>query len=194
MEEMAIRRLAPGGGPGRRRADQHGPEGRWQPVHGTVSRPPRTPACRATTCRAISGARLQGGEQGPEGLRHQRHARRPDRKDRLWFFGTFRRWSANNYLGNTFALSGAQAIDDQHISDGTIRLTTQVGQKNKLSLHYDRSIKWRGHRPNNYLGVSINDPLSDVVQTTQLNYIGEIKWTSTMTNRLLAEAGCSPCR
>ena len=34
-------------------------------------------------------------------------------KDRLWFFTTFRRWSANNYLGNTFAPTGAQAIDDK---------------------------------------------------------------------------------
>ncbi|MGE5243706.1 MAG: TonB-dependent receptor [Betaproteobacteria bacterium] len=112
----------------------------------------------------------------------------PIRRDRLWFFTTFRRWSSNNYLGNTFTLAGDQAVDDQHITDATIRLTTQVSQKNKLSLHYDRSIKWRGHRPNNYIGVSINDPLSDVVQTTQLNYIGEIKWTSTVTNKLLAEA------
>ena len=109
-------------------------------------------------------------------------------KDRWWFFGTFRRWSADNYLGNTFTSTGDQAVDDQHISDGTIRLTTQVSRKNKLSLHYDRSIKFRGHRPNNYITVSTNDPLSDVVQTTQQNYIGEVKWTSTVTNRLLAEA------
>src|SRR5262249_44144413 len=33
-----------------------------------------------------------------------------------------------------------------------------------------------------------NDPISDVVQTTQSNYIGEAKWTSTATNRLLVEA------
>ena len=109
-------------------------------------------------------------------------------RDRLWFFGTYRRWSADNYLGNTFTSTGAQAIDDQHITDATIRLTTQVSKKNKLSLHYDRSIKFRGHRPNNYISVSTNDPLSDVVQTTQLNYIGEIKWTSPITNSLLAEA------
>ncbi len=112
----------------------------------------------------------------------------PIRRNRLWFFATLRRWSANNYLGNTFTLGGDQAVDDQHITDATIRLTTQVSSKNKLSLHYDRSIKWRGHRPNNYIGVSTNDPLSDVVQTTQLNYIGEIKWTSTLTNKLLVEA------
>src|SRR5207247_240683 len=38
----------------------------------------------------------------------------PVMRDRLWFFGTFRRWSANNYLGNTFTSTGEQAVDDQH--------------------------------------------------------------------------------
>jgi hypothetical protein len=109
-------------------------------------------------------------------------------KDRLWFFGTYRRWSADNYLGNTFTSAGDQAVDDQHITDATIRLTLQASRKHKLFFHYDRSIKFRGHRPNNYISVSTNDPLSDVVQTTQLNYIGEIKWSSPLTDRLLAEA------
>ena len=112
----------------------------------------------------------------------------PILRDHLWFFGTFRRWSANNYLGNTFTSTGAQAIDDQHISDATIRLTWQASKRNKLALHYDRGIKWRGHRPNNWLTASINDPISDVVQTTQLNYIAEVKWSSPITNRLLADA------
>jgi hypothetical protein len=112
----------------------------------------------------------------------------PVMKDRLWFFGTFRRWSANNYLGNTFTSTGDQAIDDQHISDATIRVTWQASKRNKVSLHYDRSIKWRGHRPNNWLTASINDPISDVVQTTQQNYIAEMKWASPVTNRLLADA------
>jgi carboxypeptidase family protein len=112
----------------------------------------------------------------------------PVRHDRLWFFGTFRRWSANNYLGNTFTSTGDQAVDDQHLTDATIRLTLQATRNNKFSFHYDRSIKWRGHRPNNWLSASINDPISDVVQTTQLNYIGEVKWASTLSNRLLAEA------
>ncbi len=112
----------------------------------------------------------------------------PVRHDRLWFFGTFRRWSANNYLGNTFTSTGAQAVDDQHLTDATIRLTLQASRNNKFSFHYDRSIKWRGHRPNNWLSASLNDPISDVVQTTQLNYIGEVKWSSPISNRLLAEA------
>jgi hypothetical protein len=112
----------------------------------------------------------------------------PIKRDRLWFFSTYRRWSANNFLGNTFTSTGEQALDDQHISDATIRLTTQISKKNKLSLHYDRSWKWRGHRPNNWVSASINDPISAVEQTTQKNYIGEIKWTSPISSRLLAEA------
>ncbi len=112
----------------------------------------------------------------------------PIMRDKLWFFATFRRWSANNFLGNTFTSTGAQAIDDQHISDITGRVTWQATKKNKFAVHYDRSIKWRGHRPNNWLSASINDPISDVVQTTQLNYIGEVKWTSMTTDHLLTEA------
>src|SRR5438093_1980988 len=33
----------------------------------------------------------------------------PIKRDRLWFFGTFRRWSANNYLGNTFTSTGERS-------------------------------------------------------------------------------------
>ena len=112
----------------------------------------------------------------------------PILKDRLWFFTTLRRWSANNYVGNTFASNGDQAIDDQRLTDATLRLTMQLNQKNKLAVHYDRGFKWRGHRPNNWLNANINDPISDVVQRNWLNYMGEIKWTSTITNRVLAEA------
>lgn len=112
----------------------------------------------------------------------------PITRDRLWFFSTFRRWAANNFLGNTFTATGEQALDDQRITDVTLRLTGQLNQKNKLTLHYDRSIKWRGHRPNNWIGASINDPISSVEQTTGLNYIGQLKWSSPISNRLMAEA------
>jgi hypothetical protein len=109
-------------------------------------------------------------------------------RDRIWFFSTFRRWAANNYLGNTFTSTGAQALDDQRLTDVTLRLTTQVTPRNKFTVHYDRSIKWRGHRPNNWITANINEPISSVVQTTGLNYIGQAKWSSPISNRMLAEA------
>ena len=109
-------------------------------------------------------------------------------RDKLWYFTTFRRWSANNFLGNTFDSAGNQAIDDQRLTDATLRLTWQASARNKISLHYDRGFKWRGHRPNNWIPASINEPISSTVQKNWLNYIGEAKWTSPITNRLLAEA------
>jgi hypothetical protein len=111
----------------------------------------------------------------------------PISRDRLWFFSTYRRWSANNYLGNTFDSSGNQAVDDQRISDGTLKLTWQAARQHKLSLLYDRSAKFRGHRPNNWITANINEPVSSVVQTTGLNNIGEAKWTSPISNKLLTE-------
>ena len=111
----------------------------------------------------------------------------PIQRNRLWFFGTYRRWSANNYLANTFDSRGAQAVDDQRISDGTIRLTWQAATQHKFALLYDRSAKWRGHRPNNWISANINEPVSSVEQTTGLNYIGQLKWSSPMSNKLLTE-------
>ncbi len=108
-------------------------------------------------------------------------------RNRLWFFSTYRRWSANNYLGNTFTARGEQAVDDQRISDGTVRLTWQAARQHKFTLLYDRSAKWRGHRPNNWIAASINEPVSSVEQTTGLNYIGQVKWSSPISNRLLTE-------
>jgi Carboxypeptidase regulatory-like domain len=111
----------------------------------------------------------------------------PIQRERLWFFGTYRVWSANNYLANTFDSQGNQAVDDQRIQDGTLRLTWQAARKHKIAAHYDRSAKWRGHRPNNWINASINEPVSSVEQITRLNYIGELKWSSPITNRLLSE-------
>jgi Carboxypeptidase regulatory-like domain len=111
----------------------------------------------------------------------------PIKRDRLWFFSTYRAWSANNYLGNTFDSAGHQAVDDQRIQDATLRLTWQAAPKHKIAALYDRSMKWRGHRPNNWINASINDPVSSVVQTTGLNYIGELKWSSPISNKLLTE-------
>ena len=110
-------------------------------------------------------------------------------KDKLWFFSTFRRWGANNFLANTFTPAGAQAIDDNRLTDLALRLTYQINGKNKVSVSYDRGFKFRGHRPNNLIGVSFSDPLADVQQKSWMNYMAQAHWTSTVTNRLLVDVG-----
>ena len=114
----------------------------------------------------------------------------PIKKDRLWFFFTFRRWSVNTYFANTFNPDGTQALDDNRLTNATLRLTTQFGKKTKLNLSYDRGEKWRGHRPGNDVGGTVfRSPEATVVQTQVANYIAQAKLYSTVTNRLLLEAG-----
>jgi hypothetical protein len=113
----------------------------------------------------------------------------PVMKDRMWFFTTARRWGANNFLANTFTPQGTQALDDNRLTDATIRVTTQIGKKNKLSLSYDRGWKFRGHRFNNLISANFSDPIADVVQHSYRNFMAQAKFTSTMTEHLLFEAG-----
>ena len=115
----------------------------------------------------------------------------PILKDRLWFFSTFRRWGANNFLANTFTPTGAQAIDDNRLTDIALRLTGQIDKNNKVSVSYDRGFKFRGHRFNNLIGASFSDPLADVVQKSWMNYMAQAKWTSTISNRLLVDFGAT---
>ncbi|WP_162538467.1 TonB-dependent receptor [Granulicella sp. WH15] len=113
----------------------------------------------------------------------------PILKDRLWFFGSFRRWGANNFLANTFTPQGTQALDDNRLTDAALRLTGQISKNQRLTVSYDRGFKFRGHRPNNLLTANFNDPLADVVQKTWLNYIAQAKWTFTPTPKLALELG-----
>jgi hypothetical protein len=114
----------------------------------------------------------------------------PIKRDRVWFFGSFRRWSANLNVANTFNPDGTQALDDNRLTDGTLRLTLLPNQKNKIALSYGRNSKWRGHRRDNQPATFVN-PEAAMVQTTPYDYILQAKWTSTLSNKLLLEAGLS---
>lgn len=114
----------------------------------------------------------------------------PIKRNKLWFFGTFRRWGANGYVANTFNPDGSQALDDNRLTNATIRTTWQVTPKNKVNLFYSHGAKWRGHRRgNNPAGTVFVDPIATVVQTNPRNFIGQVKWYSTVTNQLMVEAG-----
>jgi hypothetical protein len=112
-------------------------------------------------------------------------------KNKLWFFTTFRRWGANNFLANTFTPAGAQAIDDNRLTDIALRLTYQINSKNKVSVSYDRGFKFRGHRPNNLIGAAFSDPLADVVQKSWMNYMAQAHWFSTVSSKLLIDVGAT---
>jgi len=109
-------------------------------------------------------------------------------RNRLWFFTSTRVWAYNNFVANAFNPDGSQAQDDNLLEGYTNRLTWQMSQKNKLTAVLDRLPKYRGHRNLEVGGV---DPKATVVQSTPLSYYAQAKWTSTLTNKLLLEAGYS---
>ena len=128
-------------------------------------------------------------------------------RDKFWFFGSARRFSINvpvtdsyykneqgtapRYMANAKYPDGTgglrPGINDDRITSGLLRLTYQVTQNNKFSAYIDRIIKQRFH---DY------DARADVATASRhhgspLYYIGAAKWTSTLSSRLLLEAGYS---
>ena len=80
---------------------------------------------------------------------------------------------------------GTQAIDDNRIHAFPVRLTGQVSPKNKVTAMFDWSEKRRGHA--NLSGTIA--PEASLVQSQPAQHIAQAKWTSTLTNHLLLEAG-----
>lgn len=111
----------------------------------------------------------------------------PILKDRLWFFTSGRYYTVNNYIANTYFDDGSRGKDDQYIKSGMGRLTWQISASNKLSAYFDEIDKYRGHDMQ-----SNEDPETASLQWFSPAYhTGSIKYTSTLTNAMLLEAGYS---
>jgi hypothetical protein len=111
----------------------------------------------------------------------------PIKKDKLWFFFTGRYNTVDTKIANTFFDNGEQGIDDQFIKQGLARLTWQMTPRNKLSAYFDEIDKYRGHDMQ-----SNEDPEEASLQWFSPAYhTAQVKWTSTVSDRLLMEAGWS---
>lgn len=120
----------------------------------------------------------------------------PIRRDKLWFFASYRYWGLNDRVAGLFYNSDIksvvykpdltrQAIDDTWNTHEGLRLTWQVNQKNKLSLYASD-----GHRCQCHVSItSILSPEAAQHQENPLIHLGQATWTSPMTSRLLIEAG-----
>jgi hypothetical protein len=129
----------------------------------------------------------------------------PIMKDKLWFFGAFRRAHYDKPIANTFNVpSGSsapaffrqclsspgscdQGISDEKMDNPIVRLTWQVSPRNKFAAYMDRAMRFRGHA----MG-SLTDPATaSVVWHTPTFATGSAKWTSTVSSKLLLEGGFS---
>jgi hypothetical protein len=113
----------------------------------------------------------------------------PIRQDKLWYFSTIRRIATNELVANNFYKDGTQGMEDQWIYNALFRLTYQMTPKNKITAYYDRYPKFKGHEM-----PALYDPDTAAARRDwrHANYFtGQVKYTSTVTSRLLLEAGYS---
>lgn len=113
----------------------------------------------------------------------------PIMKDKLWVFGSYRRWTTDRYVMDTFDPQGNQALDDNLVYDAQVRVSAQLNRKNRLVAYYDRNDKERYHRRDLTTQYSFIDTKATYWQQTPLNYQANVRWTSTLTDRMLVEAG-----
>lgn len=165
--------------------------GAWQ--DGTWQSDNFTPELRASGLRAVDKIdRIYEFTFGQGG---------PILRDKLWFFGAARAQSVNAPIADTFyvpagatqadcqagRVSCEQGIDDQKINSASLRLTWQVSARNKFAVYYEEIDKYRGHGMN-----AGDDPeTASQIWTSPIYNDAAAKWTSTVSNRLLLEAGAS---
>ncbi len=127
----------------------------------------------------------------------------PVKQDKLWFFSSIRKWGVNSPVADVFytpenvpfptgyaqckagTVSCEQGIDDQQITSAMARLTWQMSSKNKLGVYYDRINKTRGGDM-----LAATDPrTASFTWENPLYYTTQVKWTSTLSNKMLLDAG-----
>lgn len=114
----------------------------------------------------------------------------PVLRDRLWYFGAARHTSTDDQPANIFSMpDGSPGIEDQYVRDGLARLTWQVAPRHKVAVFLERIWKFKGHEfgfgTDPYRASTIRDPKHGAYA------VGQAKWTSTLSNRLMIEGGYS---
>ena len=118
----------------------------------------------------------------------------PVKRDKLWFFIAARHTSTDENVANVpdflVAPNGEfiRSMLDQYVRDGLGRLTWQVNEKNKLAAFFQRS--WKKKGKDFTFG---RDPRAGAERDPHHAHLGpgQIKWTQTLTNRVLTELGYS---
>ena len=109
----------------------------------------------------------------------------PVMRDKLWFFVSASQYNTNNRIANTFTDDGNQGVDENYVRHGLGRLTWQMSPRNKLGVYYDRTAKYRS----NDMQSLVDPETASVVWTFPKYGMGQVKYTSTVSSKILVEAG-----
>lgn len=124
----------------------------------------------------------------------------PIRKDKLWFLFNMRYNGASNYIAGMFVNKAAgdptkwlyepdlnqQVVANQFWRGASLRLTYQATQKNKFTIFYEDQFRCVGCTMN---GSATSKPEASGRAPSHPNNVGQVTWSSPMTNRILLEAG-----
>jgi hypothetical protein len=111
----------------------------------------------------------------------------PIKKDRIWFFLSARMFNLDTLPADVFNADGSPGVDAQNINSAQARVVWQISQKTKLSAYNDRLGKNRGAA----MTAGFDPATAAQVWNSPIYTTGAVKLTSTLTNRLLVEAGVS---
>ena len=111
----------------------------------------------------------------------------PIAQNKLWFFGSYRNVGNANIVANSFYPDGSLGLYDQDVQNYTVRLTWQAAERHKITAYIDRVFKRVGH------AFSSGEEIVNASKywPTPLYYTGAVKWSSTLSDKLLLEGGFS---
>ncbi|HEY8550292.1 MAG TPA: TonB-dependent receptor [Vicinamibacterales bacterium] len=109
-------------------------------------------------------------------------------RDKLWFYGSGRRFRIDRLEANTFNPDGSQALDDNLIWNATGKLTWQINPQHRLSTFVDYGHKLRSHRRTTTQQYQFISPEASSYSPLD-GPMTTIKLTSTLRPTLLLESG-----
>ena len=110
------------------------------------------------------------------------------RKNKLWYYGNFRRWIVNRLVANTFYPNGAQALDPQRLQTYSLDLNYKLNEKNTVTGFIEYLDKLRKARRDTSSLYQYISPEAAAVQPNT-GTTADVHWTSTINPRLIFEAG-----
>jgi len=111
-------------------------------------------------------------------------------RDRLWFFFTGREWTYNSYVLGSRSAEGKRLATDNYARGFPLRLTGQITSRDRLTGLFNYSTKGQNNSYlTGWLGPAVVAPEATHIQRLPFESITQAKWTSTLTSKLLLEAG-----
>jgi len=122
-------------------------------------------------------------------------------RDRLWFYLSVRKWTAQQYVAGMFynkspvpwryeADTTQPALNIETNGNESLRLTWQASSKHKISGQYQYGQQDRPFYGYS-LGQTLASPEAAYASKSIPSYLGQVGWNAPLTNRVLVEAGAA---